>query len=73
MNEPRRKDCEACWAPMVFLRNQISGKMVPVDAKTYSGEPFYDRTKHTSHYRTCTDPARFSRKIQDSPRDNNWH
>jgi len=59
---------------MVFLANrypEARSPWIPVDASSLSAEEQerlragesidYDRDRHVSHYRTCSDPNRFSR------------
>lgn len=49
-----RKDCEECGEAMVMLPN-ANGGWTPVDADTYT-----DGEVHVSHFKTCTNPDRFS-------------
>lgn len=56
------KHCRACDAPIVFFKT-ASGRAIPIDAATVKpGDQLYDPGRHVSHFKTCTDPKRFSRK-----------
>ena len=56
-----RKNCDACGRPIVFLRNQETNGLVPVDSSSARRtDTAYDPDRHVSHFLTCTDPDRFS-------------
>jgi predicted RNA-binding protein with PUA-like domain len=58
--------CQACGKEIVFLRTE-NGKIVPVDKETTDpADEYYDPRErgHVSHFKTCTDPGRFSRKAK---------
>lgn len=69
----KTKRCESpkCGAEMVFLKNQKSGKMVPIDVESLSvgdlksldlnSEVEYDKDRHVSHFRSCKDVQRFAK------------
>lgn len=62
-HELRIRNCTSCQARIVFLENPSSGKTVPVDADAVEeGDDAYDSSRHTSHFRTCSDPGKHSRK-----------
>jgi len=73
----KRKNCEACRVAIVFLQNPKTGKFVPVDlvsitehemAKIVADEDVeYRSDVHVSHYKTCTDPGRFTRHKKSDP------
>lgn len=64
---------EPCSKVFYFLLNTKTGKYVPVDADSMTTEEkqdilinkktiFYDGLRHISHFKTCLDPDRFSKK-----------
>ena len=58
--------CQACGKEIRFLRTS-TGKIMPVDKETTDPADEYYKPKdrgHVSHYKTCTDPARFSKKTK---------
>lgn len=67
--ETEVQKCRACGAEIVFLRcatvNKRTGKrsLMPVDAGKVERNDFeFDPTRHTSHFATCSDPDRFSKR-----------
>jgi len=53
---------DACRARIIFLENPETGKKVPVDADTVEADDTeYDGARHTSHFKTCKAPNRFSK------------
>lgn len=57
--------CRACGAEIVFLRSPRAGidSRVPTDASTVNpGDEVFEPGRHVSHFRTCTDPNRFSKR-----------
>lgn len=62
-HERRIVRCKACQARIVFLQSPNSDSKVPVDADTVEPQDeIYDASRHESHFRTCTDPNRFSKR-----------
>ena len=68
-----RCDESACKAEIIFLKNPKTDKFVPVDVDSLSEEDqelldrgeeiAYDSsTGHVSHFKTCSNPRRFSKK-----------
>lgn len=56
----RHKKCAACGVGLTFLLTGNGGHM-PCNSDTVdAGEYLYDDKKHVSHFKTCTDPDRFS-------------
>ncbi len=54
--------CQACQKEIVFLRTS-TGATMPVDKETTdAADEHYDPERHTSHFKTCTEPGRFSKK-----------
>ena len=72
MSKSRPCKEKGCGMMIVFLFNPDTEKMVPVDmdslnrnelTKVIRGENFnYERGRHVSHYKTCKNPDRFSKK-----------
>lgn len=62
-HERRIVRCRACQARIIFLQSANDpAKKVPTDADTVEPEDeVFDSQRHESHYRTCTDPGRFSK------------
>lgn len=62
-HEKRIVRCRACQARIIFLQSANDpDKRVPVDADTVEPEDvIYEHGRHESHFRTCTDPGRFSK------------
>lgn len=61
--------CKACEAPIVFLTNPDTGAQSPVDVTSVRPtDTAYNKDRHISHFKTCTDPDRFSKgaKRKDS-------
>jgi len=66
---------ETCRAQFVYLENREKGTIVPVDVSSLSqseldvlqftgrtdGVP-YEKGRHVSHFKTCTNPGRFTRR-----------
>jgi hypothetical protein len=53
---------QSCRARIVWLRTE-AGRNMPVDADTVeASDELYDATRHTSHFKTCKAPNRFSGK-----------
>lgn len=62
-HELRIRNCKSCGARMVFLENPATGSQVPVDAETVDvDDKDFDASRHTSHFKTCTQPGKHSRK-----------
>ncbi len=63
------RPCRACGKQIAFLDSATnSAKMVPVDISSVrEGDKVYDKTRHVSHFKTCSDPARFS-KAKPAPK-----
>jgi hypothetical protein len=54
--------CRSCNAPIFWLKT-AAGKTMPVNAEsTWPGDLEYDSERHTSHFSTCPDAAKWSRK-----------
>lgn len=55
--------CRSCNAPIVFLKT-AKEKTIPVNAETVKpDDKLYDaKFGHISHFATCPDAAKFSRK-----------
>jgi hypothetical protein len=50
----------SCRAEIVFLRT-ATGALMPIDVATVGpDDTTYDAARHTSHYKTCKKPNRFS-------------
>lgn len=70
--EPKICREPGCGMSFYFLKNQATNKMIPVDVKSLSPEDIlqlrkfmevdYDNTRHVSHFKTCKNPNRFSKK-----------
>lgn len=60
---PKSADaCRSCQAPIVWLRT-TAGKTMPVDAEsTWPGDLEYDKERHTSHFSTCPQASKWSKK-----------
>lgn len=69
---------ETCRAQFIYLKNPKTGKSVPVDVDSLSEDDVaeieacgpssgveYDENRHVSHFTTCTNPGRFSRRKGD--------
>jgi len=62
-HELRIRNCTSCSARIVFLENPDTGRTVPVDAETVDvDDQVYDSSRHTSHFRTCPNASKHSRK-----------
>jgi hypothetical protein len=62
-HEQRILNCKSCQARIVFLENPATGRVVPVDADTVEAfDDAFDSSRHTSHFKTCSDPGKHSRK-----------
>lgn len=67
--------CDECGTQIVFL-NTTTGAKMPVDTSSLTAEDRetlnrqvmieYDKERHTSHFKTCTNPQRFSGKNQEN-------
>ena len=79
------KTCEACGKKMIYLYNANTLAMVPVDYETLTTEEKrdyheareillnYNPAHHVSHFKTCTDPGRFSgTKKLSKPKPGDW-
>lgn len=69
---------DTCKAEFIYLENPETGSRVPVDVDSLSETEIgeieatgtsngvtYDRVRHVSHFKTCTNPSRFSRRRGD--------
>ena len=55
-------NCKACGKKIVFLRTE-KGSVIPVDAETTdAADEYYDKERHTTHFITCPEAARFKKK-----------
>lgn len=71
-NEPKTCAEKNCGMKFYYIKNKETNKFIPVDITSLSEEEtnklqkfgtiFYDETKHVSHFKTCKNPDRFSRK-----------
>jgi hypothetical protein len=62
-HEARIRKCRSCGTRIVFLTNAATGNTVPVDAdQVQPVDEQWDRVRHVSHFKTCNDPNRFTRK-----------
>ena len=62
-HEKRISRCreQTCNARIVWLKTE-TGKNMPVDADTVEADDTeYDGARHTSHFKTCSAPGRFSK------------
>lgn len=58
-HERRIVRCRACNAKLIFL-DTANGRKIPVDSDTVEPEDTeFDGERHVTHFRTCSDPARF--------------
>lgn len=58
--------CGSCGKPIVFLKTTWD-RWMPTDAHTVAERDHtFDRTRHTSHYATCPDAAKYRRKQNDA-------
>lgn len=72
MNQPKICEDKTCAAKFYYLKNQETNKFIPVDLESLSADEikklekfdavYYDKTRHVSHYKTCKNPNRFSKK-----------
>ena len=72
MTGPKSCDELTCHGLIAFLRNPESGRLVPADWDTLSNEEkehyeegreiVYQKERHVSHYKTCKNPRRFTRR-----------
>jgi hypothetical protein len=54
--------CRSCHAPILWLRTK-GGKTMPVNAESiWPGDLEYDPERHTSHFATCPQSAKWSKK-----------
>ena len=54
--------CKACGKEITYLRT-ATGKIMPVDKETTdSADKYFDKDRHTSHFATCPEAAKF-RKV----------
>lgn len=62
-----------CSKVFYFLLNEATGNLIPVDAETISKDEMnqllidpksvhYNKSRHISHFKTCLDPNRFSKR-----------
>ena len=61
-----------CGKEIYFAINAETDKTIPVDADSMTQDEIdwasrglewdYDKTRHISHYKTCTNPNRFSKR-----------
>lgn len=72
MNEPKTCVEKNCGMKFYYIKNQETSKFIPVDVDSLSEDDiqklqrfdtvYYDKTRHVSHFKTCKNPNRFSRK-----------
>lgn len=59
---PRPTRCRSCGARIVWLKTK-TGKSMPVDAPSTNQDDLeYDHERHVSHFGTCPDAKRWSKK-----------